>query len=664
MGESIVHRGPDGGEIWLDGDNSAGLVFRRLSIIDLSDAGMQPMHSPDNRFHIVYNGEIYNYLKLKSELEKLGHTFISRADSEVLLHSLMEWGIDALEKTEGMFAFCFYDSAEKKAWLVRDRIGIKPLYYKFQDGICYFASEIKALIAHPKISADIDPLAAYHYLTFLTTPAPLTMFEGIGKIPAGYLIEISFAKNGRSPSISSRQYWDSVAAPSDDDRFNDENWVKEQIRTLLTEAIEKRMMSDVPFGVFLSGGIDSSTNVALMNACMTQPVKTFSVGFSDQPQFNELEYARKVRDLFKTDHHEVLIDSNDAQNYLDQLIISQDEPIADWVCVPLYFVSRLVRENDTIVVQVGEGSDEQFFGYDNYMEHLDQKKKYWDVIKGIPKPVQGALYGMSSLMASMNPNWSGRKDKMFRAWKDRELFWGGAVCYNETFKQDIVSDRTHWESLVKSHPWVDTAGLLPGRFNNLDSFEVIDTYLSKVRTEKPSADFMERMIYLEFKLRLVELLLMRVDKITMSTSIEARVPFLDHKLVEFSMNIPSEMKIKNGVTKYILKEAVRGLIPDQIIDRKKVGFGAPVSEWLHGSLGDRIKSTFKSTGLRERNLIDFDQGINLIDTHRSGRDFAYPIWSLFNLALWYDHWVSGGNSNPLPARSEKKRNDIPMETRT
>ncbi|HDS29778.1 MAG TPA: asparagine synthase (glutamine-hydrolyzing), partial [Firmicutes bacterium] len=625
---SIIHRGPDGNGVWISDDRLAGFGHARLSIVDLSPAGAQPMHSPSGRFHITYNGEIYNHLALRRRLEHLGHTFVGRSDTETLLHALMQWGLGALNKLEGMFAFCFYDDEAKKAWLVRDRIGVKPLYYTVNNGIFFFASEIKALITHPSISAEMDPLACYHYLSFLTTPAPLTMFKGIWKIPAGHLIEINFANGERGAEIRGEQWWDAIVPPPDDDRYSDENWVKSEIRRLLSEAIEKRMMSDVPFGVFLSGGIDSSTNVALMDAVMNQPVKTFSVGFKHHEEYNELDYARKIRDQFNTEHHEILIDSNDMMGYLDQLVLTQDEPIADWVCVPLYFVSKLVRDAGTIVVQVGEGSDEQFFGYEHFMQTLDWKRKYWDPMMKMPAWVRAGIHGFMSLGRNFNPQWRGRKELSYRAWKNRELFWGGAICYPEIFKQEIVADRENWQSkIIDKGDYNDPVQWLPDKFRQLDSFGVVDEYLSTFGNFKPSAGFMERMIYLEFKLRLVELLLMRVDKITMSTSIEARVPYLDHKLVEFSMNIPDNLKIKNGVTKYILKEAVRGFIPDEIIDRPKMGFGAPVTEWLNGDFGKKVESVFKSTALRDENLIDFDMGnIFLVEHRKNNMDYAYPIW--------------------------------------
>lgn len=646
MGDSITHRGPDGNGIWKTPDGRVGFAHTRLSIIDLSPAGAQPMHSNCGRYHIVYNGEIYNHEEIRKELSDLGHRFVGRSDTETVLHSLMEWGLDSLDHFDGMFAFCFYDSEKNLAWLVRDRIGIKPLYYKFQNGMCFFGSEIKAMIAHPNVSPELNPLACYHFLTFLTTPAPMTMFKGIGKIPAGHLIEIEFKTDSKEHKISGRQWWDAIVPIPEDDRYSDETWVKSELRKILGSSIEKRMMSDVPFGVFLSGGVDSSTNVALMDAVMDRPVKTFTVGFKDHEEYNEFEHARKIRDLFKTEHHEILIDSDDMMAYLDQLVVSQDEPIADWVCVPLYFVSKLVRDSGTIVVQVGEGSDEQFIGYDHFMSLLGWHEKYWNPLRKLPKFMQAIAYGCTSFMRSIDDRWRGKKDIVYRAWKDRELFWGGGICYMEGFKNEIIKDRNHWEGRAFGENYIDDpVGWVPAKFKQLDSYGVVDEYLSKFDSRKPSADYIERMVYLEMKLRLVELLLMRVDKITMSTSVEARVPYLDHKMVEFSMNIPGTLKVKNNVPKYIMKEAVRGLIPDEIIDRKKMGFDAPVKSWLKGSLGDKAESIFRNTKLRGEGLVDFDKAIDILNDHRyKGRDHGYPVWSLLNLGLWYDSWIAGEDS--------------------
>ena len=365
MRDTMVHRGPDGAGMWRSPDGRVGLAHRRLSIIDLSEAGAQPMASADGALWIVYNGEVYNHAELRTELEAEGYRYRSRTDTETVLYAYDRWGLECVHRFQGMFAFGLWDVRKRRLWLVRDRIGIKPLYYTFAGSQVLFASEIKALLEHPQVSRDVDSTALYHYMTLYTTPAPLTMFKGIYKLPAGHAMVV---EEGRDPRVY--QYWDPIVPRERFERTfrgsgepSMETYCTKEIRRLLAESIEKRMMSDVPFGVFLSGGVDSSTNVALMARLMDRPVDTFTVAFKNNPQYNELEYARRIAREFKTNHHEVLIDESDLLEYLPDLIYHQDEPIADPVCVPLYYVSKLARDNGTIVVQVGEGSDEQFCGY-------------------------------------------------------------------------------------------------------------------------------------------------------------------------------------------------------------------------------------------------------------------------------------------------------------
>jgi asparagine synthase (glutamine-hydrolysing) len=382
-------------------------------------------------------------------------------------------------------------------------------------------------------------------------------------------------------------------------------------------------MSDVPFGVFLSGGVDSSTNVALMARMMDRPVDTFSVGFKDQPAFDEFKYAGQVAKQFKTNHHEVVIDDKDLMDYVPKLIYHQDEPIADWVCVPLYFVSKLARDSGTIVIQIGEGSDEIFFGYEGYKITLDLYKKYWKPYMMLPGFMRTFANAISTAMPwapiVRNP---AIREIMRRAAKDKELFWGGAIAFTETQKRLLMNPAHDWDSL--------------------DSSSVAKERLARLDREKPGADFMERMIYLELKHRLPELLLMRVDKITMSTSVEGRAPYLDHKLVEFAMGIPSELKIKNGQTKYILKKAVEGIIPDNIIYRKKQGFGAPVKEWFGGELGKYITDGILNSKIRERQFFDYDYLADLLAKQRRGEaENSTSLWILFNLSKWYDYWIAG-----------------------
>lgn len=643
MRDTMVHRGPNGGGAWVSDDRTVGLAHRRLSIIDLSQVASQPMCNEDGSIWITFNGEIYNHTILRAELVAAGHRFkTDHSDTEVLIHGYEQWGVDGLlQRIAGDYAFAIWDSADQTLHLARDRIGVKPLYFGWAEGSFLFGSEIKAILAHPQVVRDVSPVAMYHYLSFLTTPAPLTMFDGIFKLPAGYRIELK-----QGGAFSAVRYWDAVPGkginPEEVSGLSEkaqENFYIDGIRSRLEKAVEKRMMSDVPFGVFLSGGIDSSTNVALMSRHMDRPVDSFTVGFKDFQHLNELDHAERVAKEFKTNHHEILIDEKDMIGYLDDLIHHQDEPIADWVCIPLYFVSKLTRDNGVTVIQVGEGSDEQFSGYASYMGYLELYHKYWQPFrKFAPKPLQHLIAGGAKLAAKARPGLSIYADIIDRAARDREHFWSGATVFWDTLKKPLINPGASWETKVPQQ--LIDSGLLPESYLETDTFNIIRSFLGPFDQANPGQDALTRMIYNEFKLRLPELLLMRVDKITMSQSLEARVPFLDHELVEFSMDIPEVWKTKNGVAKYLLKKAVEGLIPDEIIYRKKMGFGAPMSEWLKGDFGHVTEKAVLGSGLMNRGFFNVEHVQRLFAEHRSGRrDTSLYLWTLFNLTSWYDYWV-------------------------
>lgn len=622
MRDRMVHRGPDDEGIYISSDGRVGLAHRRLSIVDLSAAGQQPMPNEDNTIWISFNGEIYNHRRLRKELVDKGHIYFSETDTETLVHLYEERGLDFVNALEGMFAISLWDSNKERLVLVRDRLGVKPLYYMQLPGQLLFASEIKSLLAHPAVTRDINEEALYHYLTFLTTPAPQTLFRGIEKLPPGHMLVCD-----RNGTIKVSSYWDAIV-PSPTEKYSEEFCV-ERIRLLLTQAVEKRMMSDVPFGVFLSGGVDSSANVALM-ARMTDRVKTFTVGFKDADGFNELEYARQISQIFATDHHEVMIGPEDVVNFLPDLIFHQDEPIADPVCVPLYYVSKLARDNDTIVVQVGEGSDEIFSGYSSYIDYLNIYEKVWQKLERLPRVLRRGMGMMLSPFAgTIANNFLPRGQKLFpelvrRLEAGEDLFWGSVIIHDEVSKNSLLSKNFR------------------SRTRGLSSYTISKNYLDVISKEKSSADFLEKMTYLELKMRLPELLLMRVDKISMATSIEARVPFLDHKLVEFAMNIPRELKYKNGQAKYILKKALEGLIPDNIIYRKKQGFGLPIKQWFIDRMSNFIEDSLFRSPLRKRDFFNYDHIQTMLGAHSAGRvDYSFNLWCLLNLSLWYEHWIEG-----------------------
>ncbi len=637
MNRSMVHRGPDGDGIWLSPDRSVGLAHRRLSIIDLSEDAGQPMANEDGSIYLTYNGENYNHVKLRRELTAAGHTFATdHSDTEVLVHGYEEWGISGLlDRLEGMFAFAIWDSNRKKLVLARDRVGIKPVYFTKRDGEFLFASEIKALLTHPAVPRKVGKAALYHYLTYLTTPAPLTMFDGIYKLPAATYLEISVTGD-----LSAHRYWDAV--PGRSGYAGDRGDVLQKgVLDRLNAAVEKRMMSDVPYGAFLSGGIDSSVNVALMDKFTGDPVNTFTVGFKDHLQLNELQYASRVAKEFNTNHHEVLVDENDMVGYLEDLVYSQDEPLADWVCIPLHFVSKLAAQSGVKVIQVGEGADEQFCGYNGYMKYLQLHHYcYGPFQKMLPKLLQRGVARIAGGVAKLAPNFEIYADAIDRAATDREAFWSGAVAYWESQKKAILP--TIESEIPHGAEEMMAAGLLPESYLEPDSFNIANGFLTAFDNAHPGSDQLMRMIHNEFRLRLPELLLMRVDKITMAQSLEARVPFLDHALAEFTMDIPEAQKINGGVAKKLLKKSVEGLIPDDIIYRKKMGFNAPMAEWLRGEFGAKAEQEILGSAILSEIGFDKPAIAAMIKDHRTGkRDRSLPIWVLYNLTSWHSHWVGG-----------------------
>lgn len=611
MRDEMQHRGPDAEGIFINKSKKVGFGFRRLAIIDLSPAANQPMCNQDQTIWIVFNGEIYNHLEIRKELEKLGYKYRTKSDTETIIYAYEQFGFDFIHKLNGMFAIAIWDERKKLFIAYRDRIGKKPFYYTFQNGQFIFASEIKSILKHTEVRKELNLNALSNYLTFLIPPSPETMFDGIKKLPAGHRLILN-----QTGELKIEEYYD-VLNSENEKIETDEELIKNNILQLLRQSIKDRMISDVPFGVFLSGGIDSSTNVALMAELMDRPVDTFSVGYKDFKEFNEFNYARKVAEIFKTNHHEILIDVKDALEFLPKLVYHQDEPLADPVCIPLYFVSKLARENGTIVVQVGEGSDEEFAGYPWMLRELRLTKINNYIFKNMPSIFNSIFYNL------IKKFWS-EEGKLLeldylRRIKDRqEIYWGGAINFTKEHKNKL---------LLKS-------------LNN--SYDIVKQVYDKYRSKSNVDDPLRQMIYLEFKNRLPELLLMRVDKMSMATSIEARVPFLDYRLVEYSFKIGSKIKIKNYITKYILKKSVEGIIPNEIIYRKKQGFAAPMNYWLRNELADFTKHYLLNSNIHKLNLFNKDFIKFLIESPLSNRyDYVQNTWNLLNLFMWYDYWFEG-----------------------
>ena len=638
MRDALAHRGPDQAGSYITPDRRVGLGFRRLAIVDLSPAAHQPMFSQDQSVAIIFNGEIYNHLVIRKALEKQGYTYRSRSDTETILYAYQEYGIEFIHKLLGMFALAIWDERKKRLVLVRDRIGIKPLYYTFAEGNFVFGSEIKALLHHPSVHRELNEEAMDHYLTFLVPPAPMTLFKDIYKLEPGHFMIV-----GTDGYVHKEQYWDPVANSTShgsgqqsidfdgtpiaessllsSDVPMTEEMCAGTIRKLLKQSINDRMMSDVPFGVFLSGGIDSSTNVALMAELMDRPVDTFSVGFRDLEKYNELGYARQVAQQFRTNHHEIIIDHRDALEFLPKLIYHQDEPLADPVCIPLYFVSKLARENGTIVVQVGEGSDEQFAGYPWMVRELRFYNTLWKAYRSLPTFARSAIYKTASAVLEQRQSYLAL-EYFRKAYMGEELFWGGAINFTETHKRHLLNG---WRRPGSSSP-----------------HELVHQWHQRLLERDPGADYLKRMIYVEFKHRLPELLLMRVDKVSMATSVEARVPFLDHRMVEYSMSIPKELKIRHGETKYILKKAMEGILPRNIIYRKKQGFAAPVEHWLRGEWASFVEHALLDSPLVKGKYFARDAVKAVIEENKKGGRLAgQNVWNLLNLSLWHSYWIEG-----------------------
>jgi asparagine synthase (glutamine-hydrolysing) len=615
MRDEMTHRGPDdAGELVFD-DARGGFGFRRLSIIDLSAAGHQPMRGCTDRVWLVFNGEIYNHAALREQLEQSGHVYTSRTDSETILHLYEARGLDFVKDIEGDFGIAIWDADRERLVLVRDRAGVKPLYFYQANGRFIFASEIKAILRHPAVTPEVNEEGLYHYLTLLTTPAPQTLFRGIQKIPAGHMVVVD-----RDGEVRLTQYWDALPPETPPAATEAEQQVT--ILQLLRESIKKRMMADVPFGVFLSGGVDSSANVALMSELMTQPVRTFTVGFHDAQELNELEAARALSKRYQTDHHEVIIGREEMERFLPELVFHQDEPIADPVCVPLYYVSKLARDSGTIVVQVGEGSDEIFGGYDWFGTYLRIEERFWRYAERAPLAARRVAAAVGAPLVERTLRKQKAGELIRRLGKEQALFWGGVGVFDETTKPKVLSPDFR------------------ARQNGFSTHEIVRQYLDRIAQERPDSDFAARMTYLELKLRLPELLLMRVDKITMATSVEARVPFLDHHLIEYAMGLPREAKVKGSTGKHILKRALESILPRDLLYKPKRGFGAPAREWFRGAKAGELVQLVMNSGIRRRNFFDYRFIKQLVDQHRAERqDWSAHLWALLNLSVWYDRWI-------------------------
>lgn len=600
MCRSIIHRGPDEqGTIVKD---AASLGMRRLSIIDLK-SGQQPIFDCSGNLAIVFNGEIYNYQQLKQDLESRGHKFKTNSDTETIVHAYEEFGTDCVKHLRGMFAFAIYDFAQESLFIARDRVGKKPLFYsKTKGGNFVFGSELKTLLEHGEIEREIELSALDAYLNFGYVPEEFCIFKNVYKLaPGSFLIY----KNGE---IRTEKYWDFEYSGVSNVKTEAE--FIEILREKIKEAVKIRLISEVPLGAFLSGGVDSSSIVAMMSQISETPVKTFSIGFNED-SFNELKFARMAAKHFNTEHHEFIV-TPDLVEIVDDLVWHFDEPFADSSALPTFMVSKMARDFVTVVLS-GDGGDELFAGYTRYV--TDKKRSGFS---SLPKFVrQNVLQKISENLPH------GAKGKNF--------------LYNTSLDavERYIDSVSHFNNLNRNELYsAEFRQKLNGEFGKASNLykEIADSVLSENATDK--------LLYLDSKTYLPSDILTKVDRMTMATSLEARVPLLDHELLEFVQTIPAELKLKGNETKYIFKKAMEGIVPNEILYREKQGFGVPIGDWINSQLKARIHETLLEKKTLERGYFDENYIKILLDEHtRNRRDHSHSLWILWMLELWHREFV-------------------------
>lgn len=608
MTEALAHRGPDGAGEWSDPERGIYLGHRRLAIVDLSESASQPMINDDGSVVIVYNGEIYNAAEVRRELESSGkyRWKTDHSDTEVVLRAYEEWGESCLQRLRGMFAFAIWDGRSRSLWLARDRIGIKPLYYACDGRRLAFASEIKALLHDPHLEREVDEEALYNYLTFFVTPPPKTMFKGISKLEPGSTVRVS-----GDGEITRTKWWSVLreTRPLIDLKWSE---YAELIREELRKTVSIHKVSDVPVGVFLSGGLDSSTNTYFFAEGEPRPVRTFSVGYAgDFDSYrNEYAFARVMAGAVGARHYEIDMTALDFALFLPRMAYQLDEPLGDPVAASIYYLAALARNEGVTVCQVGEGSDELFGGYRSW-QALVALDRYggW-----LPRPL---LAGASVIAGWVYPDETRPASWLSRMANRVPSFWGGAEGFTDAEKRELLSGR----SLEAS--------------KDLSSWDVVEPYWNEFNDESALRSPLQWMSYLDLSLRIPELLLMRVDKMSMAVGLEARVPFLDHDFVELVMGIPETIRMRHLKRKYLLRAAMRDLLPRQVAIRGKQGFRVPISEWL--DTPPFVAFVHDTLGLFAEESGFVASGIPDVAPHWGDKR---RVWLLLALALWWNAYFS------------------------
>ncbi len=613
MGQAMLHRGPDSGDVWVEPSSGVALSHRRLAIVDLTSAGAQPMTSACGRYVIIYNGEVYNHNDIRPELATGGIKFRGHSDTEVILEGCARWGVKAtVQKLIGMFAFALWDRHEKRLTIVRDRLGIKPVYWTQTPKSFLFGSELKTLRVHPDCPSEINRNAVAGYLRHNYIGGASSIYQGINKLEPGWMVSI---RAGEKPILE--QYWslDSVVSNAQMNPFNgsDEDAV-EALHDLLFDATGRRMMADVPLGAFLSGGIDSSTVVALMQAQSERPVKTFSIGFHEEG-YNEAKHAAEVARHLGTEHTELYVSPEEARDVIPKLPFYYDEPFSDSSQIPTYLVSKMTRGHVTVALS-GDGGDELFSGYTRYFT----AEKFGKALFGQPQALRNLEAGV---IKSMSPSvWdqlskiipSRRRPTMFgdKLYKLANMLKGG----RDDFYRSLIS---HWhepDDLVIGG--VEPKGLV---------------WDESVKQRVP--DFIDRMQYLDTLTYLPDDILTKVDRASMAVSLEARVPLLDHRVVDFAWKLPKHMKIRNGQGKWLLRQVLYKYVPQEMIERPKMGFGVPIDSWLRGPLREWAEDLLSPSSLQNGGLLRSEPIQQKWQEHLSGRrNWQYLLWDVLMLQAW------------------------------
>jgi asparagine synthase (glutamine-hydrolysing) len=618
MRDVIAHRGPDDAGLYLD--DRAALAHRRLSIVDLA-GGQQPLSNEDGTMWIAFNGEIYNHAALRRTLEAVGHRYRTQSDTETIVHAYEEWGDDCVHRFRGMFAFAIWDAANRRLFLARDRLGIKPVYWARRGDLLLFASEIKAILASGLIEPEPDTAAIPELLSTRSIAGSDTLFRGVHKLLPGH--QLVFERG----EVRIRRYWDLPVADDRRDRETggDSRDVVAHFRSLLEESVRLRLMSDVPIGMFLSGGIDSSAVAVLMARQIGRPLQTFSVAFREQA-FNELTYARQVAQAIGADGHEVVVDDHDFFGALPKLVWHEDEPIAHPSSVALFFVALLARQHVTVVL-TGEGSDELLAGYGKYPRAIWNWRAGAAYRRLVPQSLRGAI---ATALVPRIPSRLGRyARRSFLA-----MDGSPEAMFFDNFAAVTLADQL---SLLS-----------PDLRPTISRQRAYGSSMAHFHQPSGDSSLLDRLLYADVKTYLVELL-MKQDQMSMAASIESRVPFLDHQLVEFAARLPDSWKLSGLTTKRVLREAMKGLLPESILHRPKMGFPVPFSRWMRHGWNGVARDVLLDRRSRQRGIIDPDAVDRLLRHHAAGStEGGDRIWGLLNLELWYRTFIDKDGVQTLP----------------